>query len=58
MIVFFSKCVLFLGGLLTFVVVVLHCDDASSGGPGVFDDGLRVQGFDGERVNHADVNSF
>lgn len=44
--------------LLTFIVVVLHCDDSSSGGPGVIDDGLGVQGFDGERVDHTDVNSF
>lgn len=38
--------------------MVLHCDDATSGGPGVVSDGLGVQGFDGEWVNHADVNSF
>lgn len=44
--------------LLTFIVVVLHCDDASSGGPGVVDDGLGVKGFDGERVDHTNVNSF
>lgn len=44
--------------VLTFIIVVLHCDDASSGGLGVVDDGLGVQRFDGERVNHADVDSF
>lgn len=43
---------------LTFVVVVLHRDDAASGGLGVVNDGLGVQGFDGERVDHADVDSF
>lgn len=43
---------------LTFIVVVLHSDDATSGGLGVVNDGLGVQGFDGERVNHTDVNSF
>lgn len=44
--------------LLTFIVVVLHCDDASSGRPGVVNDGLGVQGFDGERVDHTDVDSL
>lgn len=48
----------FVTWLLTFIVVVLHCDDASSGGPAIVDDGLGVQGFEGERVDHADVNSF
>ena len=44
--------------LLTFIVVVLHCDDASSGCFGIVDDGLRVQRFDGERVDHTDVDSL
>lgn len=42
----------------TFVVVVLHSDDAASGSLGVVDDGLGVQGFDGKWVNHADVDSL
>ena len=40
----------------TFVVVVLHGDDAASRGLGVVDDGLGVQGLDGERVDHTDVD--
>lgn len=43
---------------LTFVVVVLHGDDAASGDPGVINDGFMVQGFDGEWIDHADVYSF
>lgn len=43
---------------LTFVVVVLHCDDASSGDPGVLNDGFMIQGFDGEWIDHTDVYSF
>lgn len=42
----------------TFIVVVFHCDDASSGGPGVVDDRFGVQGFDGEQVNHTNVDSL
>lgn len=38
--------------------MILHCDDTTSGGPGVVNDGLGVQGFDGEWVNHTDVDSF
>ena len=55
---YYSSICLFSCSFLTFVVVVLHCDDATSGGPGVIDDGLGVQRFDGEKVDHADVNSF
>lgn len=44
--------------LLTFIVVVLHCDNASSGGSGVVDDGLGVQGFDGEWIDHTNVYSL
>lgn len=45
-------------GLLTFIVVVLHCDYTTSGCPGVVNDGFGVQGFDGERVDHTDVDSL
>lgn len=43
---------------LTFVVVVLHRDDATSGDPGIIDDGFMIQGFDGEWIDHTDVYSF
>lgn len=49
-------CILFIP--LTFVVMVLHCDDATSGDPGVINDGFMIQGFDGEWVDHTDVDSF
>lgn len=34
--------------------MVLHGEDPAPGLAGVLNDGLGVQGFDGERVNHPD----
>lgn len=38
----------------TFVVVVLHGEDASPGGTSVVDDGFRIQRFDCEGVDDPD----
>ena len=43
-------------GTRTFVVVVFHGDDAALGGAGVVDDGFGVQWFDGEGVDHPDID--
>lgn len=45
-------------GLLTFIVMVFHCDNRSPGCSGVVYDGFWIQGFDGKRVNHTDVDSL
>ena len=42
----------------TLLVVVLDGDDPSSGGSGAGHDGGGVQGLDGERVDHTDVNAW
>lgn len=44
--------------VLTFIVVVLHCYYTSSGCSSVVYDGFGVQGFDGEWINHTDVDSL
>lgn len=41
---------------LTFIVVVLHGEDPALGSPGTLKNEFPVQGLDGERVQHANVD--
>lgn len=41
---------------LTFIVVVLHSENPASGSTGTVKNELLIQGLDGERVQHANVD--
>ena len=41
---------------LTFIVVVLHSEDPALGSTGTVKNELLIQGLDGERVQHANVD--
>lgn len=43
---------------ITFIVVILHCEDPASGSSGTVENEFSVQGLDGEGVQHPDVDLF